>query len=196
MTPLSVHFIDHRLPDTIPDFLNAMCHYDTSVQQYVPNGFIAAPNTMLYPPRTEVETTTAMKSWQVVLADALKTFKETRGEPEGRVATGYSIRNKDDWDAIYSVLESARDQYQRAKGPVGSLRRVRRKFADHISPFADAAKTASQIAPDSACTTPVLGAVELVLDVRHRIFVYALLRASPDQFDVHTDHKDICQGQE
>lgn len=132
----------------------------------------------------------------MVLADAVKTFKETRGEPEGRVATGYSIRDKDDWDAIYSILESARGQYQRAKGPVGTLRRVRRKFADHSSPLAGAVKTASQIAPDSACTTPVLGAVELILDVRNRHLVYTFPRKSPDQFDVRTGHKDNCQGQE
>lgn len=186
-TPLSVHFINHRLSNTIPDFSNAMSHYDTSMQQYVTNGFVVAPNTVLYPPRTELETTTAMRCWQLVLTDALKTFKETKEEPEGRIATGYSIRDKDDWDAIYSVLESARAQYQRAKGPVGNLRRVRRKLADHISPLADAVKTASNIAPDSACTTPVLGSVELVLDVSHGSFhPVRKLKTCPDWLDAYT----------
>lgn len=195
-TPLSVQFINHWLPETIPGFSNAMCHYDTSMQQYVPNDFVVAPNTASYHPRTEVETTTAMQLWQVVLIDALKMFKETRGEPEGRTATGYSIRDKDDWDAIYGVLESARAHYQRAKGPVGALRRVRRKFADHISPLADAAKTASKLTPDNAYTTPVLGAVELVLDVGHRISIYILLRVSSHWIYVHTDYEDNCESQE
>lgn len=178
-TPLSVHFINHRLPETIPEFSNADCHYDTMMQQYVPNPFVVAPSTPLYPLRNEVETTAAMQFWQGILTDALKAFKDTRAEPKGRNATGYSIREKNDWDAIYSVLESARAQYQRAKGPMGTLRSVRRKLADHIAPLAGISKTASKLVPDNVYATPVLGAVEVVLDVSHVIQRCKLMRVSP-----------------
>lgn len=66
------------------------------------------------------------------------------------------------------MLLLARNKYQETKGSLGlgSLRKVRRKTADNISPWAEAAKTASALTPDNIYSTPILGAVEVVLDVR------------------------------
>jgi hypothetical protein len=99
-------------------------------------------------------------------------FKSTK-EPKGRSQTVYNIRDKTDWDSVYDTLTLAREKYQENGGSVGRwLRRVRRKAADNITPGAEVAKIASKVVPQNPYATPVVGAVEVLLDVRQVHFQY------------------------
>ncbi|KAL1644142.1 hypothetical protein SLS58_004422 [Diplodia intermedia] len=83
---------------------------------------------------------------------------------KGRPKPGYDIRAKDDWDGVYDLLAVARTQYQREGGAVGFLRRVRRRAADNVGPVAETTHIASKLTPNDSYATPVLGAVEVLLD--------------------------------
>ncbi|KAL0261590.1 hypothetical protein SLS55_003020 [Diplodia seriata] len=83
---------------------------------------------------------------------------------KGRPKPGYDIRAKDDWDGVYDLLAVARTQYQREGGAVGLLRRVRRRAADNVGPVAETARISSKLTPNDSYATPVLGAVEVLLD--------------------------------
>jgi hypothetical protein len=104
-----------------------------------------------------------MGFWNAIFPDAMTEFKKTK-EPRGR-PTDYSIRSPGSWDEIYRRLEAARAKYQQEGGPVGWLRKVRRTVADNITPLAGAVGTGAKAAPNDPIATPVLAAVELVLDV-------------------------------
>ncbi|KUI64416.1 hypothetical protein VM1G_11211 [Cytospora mali] len=105
-----------------------------------------------------------MQFWNNIILEALTRFKSETVEPEGRSKSQFSIRNKDNWDDIYETLELARDTYQKAGGPVGWLRKIRRKAADNVAPVAGAAFIALKVVPDNTYSTPVLGAVGVLLD--------------------------------
>jgi len=189
--PLTVGFIENRLPALHPVFVNPPAHWDNMSNQYVPNnqalvpmpnnGSLATstsypppvsgppPTANSLPPRPAWTDTKAMQFWNTIFHAALSKFKSNPAtlEPKGRSETPYSIRDKRDWDAIYSTLELARNEYQNAGGRVGWLRKIRRKAADNVAPLAAAAQTASDIAPENPYSTPVLGAVGVLLDVRY-----------------------------
>ncbi|KAK3938949.1 hypothetical protein QBC46DRAFT_264256 [Diplogelasinospora grovesii] len=116
-------------------------------------------------PRPTFTDINAMKFWNGILPEAMKKFSSETIEPKGLSKAGYTIRDKTDWNDVYIVLEGARNKYQKEGGRVGSLlRKVRRKFADNVTPIAAASKIASKLAPDNPYSTPVLGAVEILFD--------------------------------
>ncbi|XP_014562039.1 hypothetical protein COCVIDRAFT_11510 [Bipolaris victoriae FI3] len=136
---------------------------NTSNSLAIPPVWNAQPSSNGLLQRPEWTDTNAMKCWNEVFPDAMIRFKSTK-EPKGRSGTDYHIRDKTNWDAIYYTLESARAKYQMSGGPVGWIRKVRRKAADNITPGAEAAKIASKFVPQDTIATPVVGAVEVILD--------------------------------
>lgn len=106
-----------------------------------------------------------MTFWNSIFNDAISKFI-AMPEPKGRSKTRYSIRDKTDWDAVYTTLELAQNKYNTEGGPVGWLRKIRRKAADNVAPMAAAVKSARGAVPDNPYSTPVLGAVGILLDVR------------------------------
>ena len=186
--PPTVTFIDHRLPKYHPVFATSSMQYDPMVQQYVPSsqsqvpgsnnsmvatGSSAAPSNNTEPlPRPVLTDTKAMKFWNDIFSAAIDRFKSTK-EPKGRSQTIYNIRDKSDWDSVYDTLTLARKKYRENGGSVGRwLRRVRRKAADNITPGVEVAKIASKVVPQNPYATPVVGAVEVLLDVRRVHFQY------------------------
>ncbi|KAF5847605.1 hypothetical protein GGP41_000358 [Bipolaris sorokiniana] len=175
----TIDFIDGRLSKYHPVFSSRSVKYDQMSRHYVPasqalvantNNSLATPPASNAPPgsnglpqRPEWTDTNAMKFWNEVFPDAMIRFKSTK-EPKGRSKTVYHIRDKPNWDTIYETLELARSEYQRSGGPVGWIRKVRRKVADNITPGAEATKIASKLVPQDPIATPVVGAVEVVLD--------------------------------
>jgi hypothetical protein len=142
---------------------------DAASGRYVPQLQIDdVPDSPTLPrPRPELTDYNAMVFWASVFPDAMAELKTTIEEPKGRSDTSWSIRNKWEWVAVYEVLESARSKYEDEAGKMGLLRRVRRKFADNIAPVAGVVSIASKVVPDSSGATPVLGAVEVLLDVSY-----------------------------
>jgi len=190
-------FIENRLPEIHPAFVNPPVHWDKMTNQYVPNSqalvpisddsslavsssypppdgsslSVSGPVSLVnsLPPRPVLTDTNAMRFWNNIFGRALIKFTSDPAtpEPKGRSKTPYSIRDKKDWDAISNTLELARDKYQNEGGPVGWIRKIRRKGADRLAPVAVAAQTAKDIAPQDPHLTPVLGAVVVLLDVRY-----------------------------
>lgn len=190
--PLTVEFIDNHLPVVHPAFVNPPVHYDTMAGQYVsndrtvsasssgamkvsnshaslgiysPSDFGPPSNLADPPPRPEWTNTKAMQYWNTIIIEALVIFRETTKEPDGRSGSQYSIREKDDWDAIYDTLKLSQDHYKQTGGRVGWFRKIRRKAADNVAPLAGAAFIAFKAVPDNTYSTPVLGAVGVLLDV-------------------------------
>ncbi|KAH7126045.1 hypothetical protein EDB81DRAFT_810355 [Dactylonectria macrodidyma] len=183
----AVDFMDNRLPPHHPMFLDPPTHYSFTSGNYVPNSQALmhrpddpilvppAANPVLpsasttpindgsYPSRPAWTDTKAMKFWNGIFPEALEKLKATP-EPKGRAKTPYGIRNEHDWDVIYDKLEKARTKYQDEGGKVGWLRKVRRKAADQVTPAAEAAKNVGKLVPDNPYSTPVAGAVQVLLD--------------------------------
>lgn len=186
---ITLDYIANQLPSYDPMFRHPPLHLDPVSGRHVPNSqamaaalkarpgaddcslMVAAPTTAWddngLPPRPAWTEIKDMAFWNSIFIAAIATFRETTKPVSGRSKTLYDIRTKNDWDAVYDTLVAARDKYQEEGGPVGWLRKVRRKVADNISPAVHASKIASKIAPNDLIATPVLGAVEVMLDVRH-----------------------------
>lgn len=171
--PVTAHFIKKHLPAHHPMFIDPPVRRDAVSGRYVPqlqidgvaDSSLASPTTPR--PRPELTDYNAMVFWANVFPDAMTELKTTTEEPKGRSDTSWSIRNKWEWVAVYEVLEDARNKYKDEGGKMGLLRKVRRKFADNVAPVASVASIASKVVPESTGATPVLGAVEVLLDVSH-----------------------------
>lgn len=190
--PATVDYIDHHTQELHLMFVNPPVQYDPMSKQYVPiteqydpmprqyasnsqtfaPGQYASNNQALAPPpdgndrppRPDLTDINAMEFWNGIFPDAMTEFRKTK-EPRGRSGTDYSIRSPDSWDEIYRRLEAARAKYQEEGGPVGWLRKVRRRAADNITPLVGAVGIGAKTSPGDPVATPVLAAVGLVLDV-------------------------------
>jgi len=140
---------------------------DSTTQQYLPYTHVLGPPfSPERSPRPAITDTRVMNFWEAIFPASMVRFSSDTTEPKARAGTTYSIRDKDNWEAVYDVLNSARAQYQNEEGAVGWLRKVRRRAADNIAPVAAPTKTTFKLAPNDMLSTPVVGAIELVLDVR------------------------------
>ncbi|KAH6617424.1 hypothetical protein F5144DRAFT_586391 [Chaetomium tenue] len=163
--PVTVAYIDHHLQDQHLMFVNPPVQYNPLSGLYTPNNYaLASPaDDDDLPSRPDWGDIKAMRFWNGIFPDAMAEFKKTK-EPHGRAGTDYSIRSLDSWEEIYRRLEAAQAKYQQIGGRVGWLRKVRRKVADNIAPVAGAVGIAGAVGHGEPIVTPVLGAVEMVLD--------------------------------
>lgn len=177
LPPPTVDFIDNQLPDHHPIFVNPPVRYDPTSGKYTPNGQMLTPQSAsisrtvrssvstkghYVAPRPALNDPQTFQFWNDVFPEAMYRLRSGDREPKGLVETAYSIRGQKHWEAVYEILQSARDKYQQG----GLVRRARRKVADHIGPVAEATNIAYQIAPDSTYSTPVLGSLKVLLGVR------------------------------
>lgn len=89
-------------------------------------------------------------------------FTSGSEEPKGRAESGFSIRKKTDWTGVFDQLEAAKHEYSKETGFRGGFRKVYRKLADNV---AKPALGATKFVPDVDYVTPVLGAVQVLLEV-------------------------------
>ncbi|KAK3983790.1 hypothetical protein QBC44DRAFT_391456 [Cladorrhinum sp. PSN332] len=161
------NFISSRLSQYHAAFADPPLHHDPMSGLYVPNNqmMVPRPNQEVgYASRQQLTDTDLMTLWSAIFPASMDRFKADAKEPKGRAGTEFSIRDKDSWDEIYTVLVSARSKYQDEGGRVGWLRNICRKGADNVAPIAASAKTTSKLVPNNVISTPVVGALELVLD--------------------------------
>lgn len=185
--PMSVQFID----DDLRDLHNALKHplsvYDSHSRQYVAASSRSglASEEDLAPDLTDtitegecsfeqsealVPATTPMTFWDSIFQVSLDRFRTLwPDEPQGREKSGcnYSIRQKSTWEDIYGQLQKAREFYDGdTKGLWGrhakSYTRKRRYFIDHTAPVA---RQAVRFVPQMDYTTPVVAAVQVLVDV-------------------------------
>lgn len=185
--PMSVQFID----DDLKDLHNALKHplsaYDSHSRRYVAVSSTSglASGEELAPHLTDtipeggssfgqsqalVPATTPMTFWDSIFQASLDRFRTLwPDEPQGREKSGfnYSIRQKLTWEDIYGQLQKAREFYDGdTKGLWGrhakSYTKKRRSFIDHTAPVA---RQAVRFVPQMDYTTPVVAAVQVIVDV-------------------------------
>ncbi|PKY03829.1 hypothetical protein P168DRAFT_345063 [Aspergillus campestris IBT 28561] len=174
LQPPTVDFIDNELPDYHPIFVNPPARYDPTSGKYIPNDQMltpqsasisrtvrssVSPKSHCVAPRPALNDPQTFQFWNDVFPEAMYRLRSGDREPKGLVETAYSIRGQKHWEAVYEILRSARDKYDQG----GLVRRARRKVADHIGPVAEATNIASQVAPGSTYSTPVLGSLKVLL---------------------------------
>lgn len=181
--PPSVDFIENRMPKYSPAFRNSPVYYNTASQRFVSNerqkslsleqtSSVSIQNNAIeqeFPPighamalvTSPSANTEAMKYWDEIFSDAL-TQLQTTSEPRIK-NTELRIRCDKGWDTIYLKLEKARSGYLKQGGQFGQIVRW---CADHTTPATVLVKIAQGVAPSNPYSTPVLGAVQLILNVR------------------------------
>ncbi|KAL5401119.1 hypothetical protein PMIN03_011788 [Paraphaeosphaeria minitans] len=169
---LTVDFINQQLPKRHSLFATQAVQYDPKSGQYQAIGAnisasLVNTETPNAPssnndivPRPKWKNLNAMPFWNDIFEESRSQFKSTP-EPKGRSRSRYDIRGKTDWHSVYDTLETARQKYETSGG---SLRKVRRKIADRITPGAETARIGARTAPKDQVVTPIFGAVELILD--------------------------------
>lgn len=196
--PISVQFID----DDLKDLHNALKHplsaYDSHARRYVAvsstsglaGGETRAPHftdTMMEDGSSSeqsqalVPAVTPMTFWDSIFQVSVDRFKTMwPDEPQGREKSGYnySIRKKSTWEDIYAQLQKAREFYDGdTKGLWGrhaqSYNKKRRSFIDHTTPIA---RQAVRFVPQMDYTTPVVAAVQVLVDVSIPNFVLSWVR--------------------
>ncbi|KUI60968.1 hypothetical protein VP1G_08146 [Cytospora mali] len=115
------------------------------------------------PPRPLAEPVAALRCWDSLFTRAMESFKVKHAdEPESIVKLKYSIRDKKDWTGVFEQLETAKKQYcKEDQGFKPVFRKVYRKFAEHV---AQPLLGVSKFVPDVDYVTPVLGAVQVLLE--------------------------------
>lgn len=180
----AVDFIENRLRNCHPMFAENHCHYDSAVQSFVPNGNpqiivqsindddlydgklqqFSAPSSQIAP-RPVYTDQKAMIFWNAIFAKSMESFKLYPLGSKRATEYGFDIRDKGNWESVYGTLEAAKNRYCQEKSVRGRFRKNWRRLADNISPIAETARIAKIVAPDNMYSTPVLGAVTVIMDV-------------------------------
>lgn len=176
----AVVFIDERLPQHDPAFLNAPSVFDNASGRYLPilpahlneaetgqhiieNAALSSQSSheqVLIPDRThQITEAQSMNFWNGIFAEAMSILLAESEEPKVLVKLGRGIRNADGWEAIFFRLNEAQVAYTGEEGTSGTLKRMRRRVADNI-PSANILKMVPDIDPWS---TPVAGTIGLLL---------------------------------
>lgn len=188
LQPPTVDFIDNRLPSHHPMFMDPLVHYDPVTQRYVPDDaqslaprsyalqrpptgsvshqdphhgtehVIDATGSSPRPTWTDVN---AMYLWNELFPEALVRFMAATPEPKDQADPRYSIRGLPDWDAIHAKLLECQSAYQEQ----GWFGRTRRRVADRMHPVTAGSRSFGAVMPDSVFSTPIVGVVQVILDV-------------------------------
>jgi len=108
----------------------------------------------------------SMSFWGPIFPLSLARLKELHPDmPDDRVKSGidYSLRNANSWEGVYSQLQGARERYDwKTKGCWGrKYKTVLRWVVDHSA----LGKQFIKLVPNMEYVSPVLAAVEVILDV-------------------------------
>lgn len=184
--PMSVQFIDDDLKDLHNALKQPLSTYDSYSRRYVAvssnsglanrgRGSSRITNTIMEEDNLEqsqalVPAEPPMTFWESIFQVSIDRFKTLwHNEPPGREKSGcdYSIRKKSTWEDVYGQLQKAREFYDGdTKGLWGrhakSFTKKRRSVIDHTTPVA---RQAVRFVPQMEYTTPVVAAVQVLVDV-------------------------------
>ncbi|KAJ0164049.1 hypothetical protein CTA2_1862 [Colletotrichum tanaceti] len=106
----------------------------------------------------------SMSLWNEIFQEAMNQFKDATTEPKDRCKSQTSIRAEGDWESVCTKLEEARRRYQGDGGRSEWFRKKRRDAADQAPLVAEVVGTAAKVLPDSMFSSPILGAVQVILN--------------------------------
>lgn len=176
LQPPSVDFIDNQLPQHHGVFRNTNAHFDHMLQRYV-SDTTSSNDQALVESDANGEATNELaplcqmgdvgdpeKFWGLVFTDAMTAFvTKYPNEPDGISKLGYSIRSQTTWKGINDQLHKARQVYDGSQKQFrGWCKRTMRKIGDNA---AEPATNIISLIPNIEYVSPVLGAVQLLLNV-------------------------------
>ncbi|KAK4103950.1 hypothetical protein N658DRAFT_419668 [Parathielavia hyrcaniae] len=167
--PPSVDFNNNRLPSFHDAFKDAQSRFDRTSGRYTPGTPGAVPMNEFDKKgaglRQAQPVLESMALWDRIFPMAMERLAELQPtEPRDRVKAGcdYSIRGTKNWPGVYARLQKAREHYDgNTKGRWGRLyKKTLRWVVDHSAP----ARQVVKLVPNIENVTPVLAAVEVILD--------------------------------
>lgn len=165
----AVDFIDQRLPQHDPAFINAPSAFDNTLGRYLPvfpaqsNENVTGQSTVTslaprphtppgqaaapYPSSQHVGAQ-SMEFWNDIFSEAKQVLLTDSNEPTFLVKSGGGIRNASNWEEVCARLTEAQVTYTEGEGTAGKLKRMRRKVAENLSqPAAHIAKMVPDVDP-------------------------------------------------
>ncbi|KAL8376086.1 hypothetical protein RB595_007279 [Gaeumannomyces hyphopodioides] len=170
--PVSVDFIDNRLSSYHDAFRQSQSHFDPRLGRYMPDPPAGRDGTPEEAEGLEVDTLrqaqssiSSMSFWTPVFPLSMSRLKELHPDrPDDRVksAVDYGLREARSWDHVYAQLQAARERYDGStRGAWGrKCKNGLRWIVDHSAP----GKQAIKLVPSTEYVSPVLAAVEVILD--------------------------------
>jgi len=158
----AVDFIDHRLAAVHPAFVDPPTRFDAAAGRYVPCSDPPAMDPPRAEPRQPPPAVAAMRFWDRLFPEAMALFQAEHQAPKRRAVAGdvYDIRDKPDWAAVYDELQRAKTVYD-GKGASRHVKKGLRVFFDKVR----IVRPALNLLPDVEYLSPVVGALQVVLDV-------------------------------
>lgn len=162
----SVNFIDIRMPDYHDSFKQDLCQFEPEEGRYEPRDqlSIVAKHGILPPPRQVPATVSSMKFWDSIFPSAMDKLRDSvqTPEPKALARSEFSIRTAATWDEVIGKLEKAQLRYDGTKqGLLDRLKYRSRKVMD----YTDGVHRIVKVVPDTDIVSPVLAAVNVLLDV-------------------------------
>jgi hypothetical protein len=165
----AVDFIENRLPEYHEAFDVRRVRYDASQGQFV--ALIPAPSQSLMVPDASPPTqprpapapVADMKFWDEIFPDAMELLNNET-PTQSKYSEEWGIRHLTKWQEVEAKLEKARQVYGFETGSqnVGKVRRKVRSLMDdhHVI-----AQQATKLVPNSEIATPIVGVINLMVDV-------------------------------
>jgi hypothetical protein len=179
----AVDFIDNKLPEHHELFKRVRdnTRYDPVAGVYVPVKSVAtmsdnsanAPGKIsAIPPAKPLPLVgESMKFWVIVFGPAIEKLPKRHPVDEPAKLTqkkeySCSIRQEKDWDGVYKKLQSAREIHDGTKkGFWGAVKKGTRRARCFLGSNSGPIHTIVKLVPDHEFVSPVLAAIEVLLDV-------------------------------
>jgi hypothetical protein len=108
----------------------------------------------------------AMKYWEKLFTPAMQDFKKSPMLSAKHHLPMYDIRKSNSWTDIYTKFEAAQRQYTVQTGVKGTARKIWRWTAENAAE--PMIRLASTVVPQSDVVTPVIGAVQIMLEAAEK----------------------------